>query len=287
MGGGDAHRMSDLKHCYIDDSIHDAYGFIALAFVFSSDDVCRDVESALISAGMDPAFEEYKSGVRMEGNARMQEVRHNLLGVIRMRTKVAVVVAARDNEVSLGMQCLQALQSIAIRNGISCDGLKVYVDEGIFRSSRHAEIELAKFDYLSKVAISPCEKSHLCRGIQLADLVAHTLSQAVRDGVSERPRMIDAGGADSGYEDDLKLPLSDLLVAGFSYSIICRPMVWAGNAFDPATDPLIIDPDSDGVGYGLYPEALGWGVQVSQHVPDNVRAAVAKVLGRIWRGCWH
>lgn len=287
MGAGDLRRMSDFKHCYVDDSIHDAYGFIVLAFVFCSDDACPDVELALISAGMDPAFEEYKSGVRMDGNFRMQEARDKLLRVVRTRAKVAVVVAARDNEISLGMQCLQALQSITIRNGIACDGLNVHVDEGIFHSSRHAEIELAKFGYLSSISLFPCEKSHICRGIQLADLVAHTLSQAVRDGVSESPRMIDAGGADSGYEDDVKIPLSDLLVAGFSYSIICRQMVWAGDAFDPATDPLIIDPDSDGMSYGLYPEALGWGVQVSQRVPDNVRAAVAKVLGRIWRGCWH
>jgi hypothetical protein len=289
MGGGedDAVESGELKYCYVDDSIHESCGFVVLSFVFSKSDLDSQVKSVLTSCEMNPELDEYKSGVRMDMNPKMQAARDRLFKVVRGHAKVGVVIAERHHETSLGMQCLQALQSMLIRNGISVDGLNVYVDEGVFRSYSEASTELSKFKFLAKAKFFPCEKSHVRRGIQIADLVAHTLAQAVRDGLSENPRYVEVGGAESGFEDDGRFPLSDLLIAQFGYSIICRSMVRAGISFDPATDPLVVDIDSDVTSYGLYPEVLGWGVQVSQAVSDRVRIAVSKMLGRIWRGCMH
>lgn len=275
------------KYCYVDDSIHDNFDFIALAFVFSDIDLDDYVQSALKAANLDPASAEYKSGVRMDRNPAMQIARDGLIRVVRNHVKVGLVIAQRHHDASLGRQCMQALQSILIRNGISPKDLRVHVDEGIFTSRAQAAQIAQKFIFLSEISLFPCEKSHVCRGIQVADLVAHTLSQVVRDGVSESPRLIDAGGAANGYEEGEMLLLSDLLIAGFGYSMLRRSMVLEGQEFDPATDPIILALDEDATSYGLYPEALGWGVQVSQQVPDVVRNAVFKMLGRIWLGCMH
>jgi hypothetical protein len=113
------------------------------------------------------------------------------------------------------------------------------------------------------------------------------LSQVVREGITGDIRAVDVGGPNSGYEGDAILPLSDIILAGFRYSILRRGLVQEGDEFDPATDPLLFELDEDTTSYGLNPETLGWGVQVSQKVPDDVRYAVSKMLGRIWLGCMH
>jgi hypothetical protein len=95
------------------------------------------------------------------------------------------------------------------------------------------------------------------------------------------------GGADNGYAEGTMMPLSEFLLAKFRYRILARRMAYDGEEFDPATDPVIIGPDDDPVTYGQYPEAVGWGIQVSQEISDAVRQAVFRTLDRIWLGCMH
>ena len=101
--------IEQLTHCYVDDSIHDSFGFIVLAFVFSSYDLDTPVRAALAVAGLDPEREEFKSGVRMDRNPAMQAARAQLIAVIREHAHVGVVIARRHHIVPLGKQCLQAL----------------------------------------------------------------------------------------------------------------------------------------------------------------------------------
>jgi hypothetical protein len=277
-----------LTHCYVDDSIHDALGFVALAFVFSAVDLDDPVRGALVAAGLDPEREEFKSRARMDSNPAMQAAREKLLDVIGKHAYVGVVIARRRHHlVPLGKQCLQALQSILIRNGIPPRGLTVHVDENIFSSPAEAMVILRLFRFLAPIELRPCEASHRCRGIQAADLIAHTFSQVVREGVTGSPKLIDVGGPDNGYAEGTMMPLSEFLLATIRYKILARRLAYEGEDFDPATDPVIIGPDDDPVIYGQNPEALGWGVQVAQETPDPVRQAVFKTLDRIWLGCMH
>jgi hypothetical protein len=279
--------IEQLTHCYVDDSIHDSFGFIVLAFVFSSYDLDTPVREALVAAGLDPEREEFKSGVRMDRNPAMQAARAQLIAVIREHAHVGVVIARRHHIVPLGKQCLQALQSILIRNGISPKGLRVYVDDEIFSSRGQAQAIHRVFRFFAPIELFPCEVSHTCRGIQAADLVAHTLSQVVREGVTGTPKLIDVGGPDNGYAEGTMMPLSEFLLAQFRSKILARRMAYEGEQFDPATDPVIIGPDDDPANYGQYPEAVGWGVHVAQETPDAVRHAVFKMLDRVWLGCMH
>ena len=279
--------IEQLTHCYVDDSIHDSFGFIVLSFVFSSYDLDTPVREALVAAGLDPEREEFKSGVRMDRNPAMQAARAKLIAVVREHAHVGVVIARRHHIVPLGKQCLQALQSILIRNGISPKGLRVYVDDEIFSSRRQAQAIHRVFRFLAPIELFPCEVSHTCRGIQASDLVAHTLSQVVREGVTGTPKLIDVGGPDNGYAEGTMMPLSEFLLAQFRSKILARRMAYEGEQFDPATDPVIIGPDDDPANYGQYPEAVGWGIQVAQETPDAVRHAVFKMLDRVWLGCMH
>jgi hypothetical protein len=180
-------EIERLKYRYVDDSIHDSLGFIALAFVFSTHDLDAPVRDALAAAGLDPEREEFKSGVRMDRHPAMQATREKLVDMVRKHAYVGVVIAHRHYIVPLGKQCLQALQSILIRNGISPAGLHVHVDQEIFSSPGEAKAILGAFRFLTPIDLFACEVSHTRRGIQAADLVAHTFSQIVREGITGTP----------------------------------------------------------------------------------------------------
>lgn len=274
-------------HCFIDDSHHDALGFIVLAFVFAPTDLDAEVRAALAAAGLDPERQEFKSSARMDADPAMQEARQNIVRTLPEETKVAIAVCRRDHTVPLGKQCLQALQSILIRSGLSPDGLIVHVDQAIFHHRAQAQTQHAFFSFLAPVVLMPTEDSLKCRGIQVADLMAHSFAQVVREGVTDKPKLIGVGGPDTGYADGDTMSLSEVVLNHLRYKILVRGIVEAGQPFDPATDPVVLGPDEDPTSYGMYPEAIGWGVQIAQQQSDKVRRAVGRMLDRIWLGCGH
>jgi hypothetical protein len=117
-------------------------------------------------------------------------------------------------------------------------------------------------------------------------LIAHTIAQVVREGVSAQPKLIDVGPDFEGGKS-YAIPLSEELLGYLRRWILVRGVVEGGEFFDPATDPVIIGPNDDVTIYGQYPEAMGWGVQIAPELSDQVRLAVARMLNRIWLGCAH
>jgi hypothetical protein len=276
-------------HCYIDESIHETLGFVALAYVFAAEDLNDSVAAALAASGIDPEREEFKSGARMVDNLRMRTARDALLDVINKRTAVAVVFAPRHPFFlpPLGKQCLQALQSVLIRNAIQPHGLEIHIDQGIFASPREAEQLVALFRFLRPATFRTMEVSNRCRRIQLADLLAHTFAQIVREATTDTPKLIDVGGPDTGYAEGTQMPLSTWLLMGIRYVILARRMVSEGEDFDPASDPVILGPNDDPVRYGQNPESFGWGIQVAPEASETLRLAVRRSLERIYLGCMH
>ena len=269
-------RRSDLTQCYIDESIHEALGFVTVSFVFAAEDLNTVVSSALASAGLDPGREEFKSGARMKGDTRMGVVRKKLIDIINAHTRVAVVFAPYPHRVPLGKQCLRALQSTLIRNGIRPEGLTIHVDHGIFPSRAEAERLIGLFRFLKPATFRPDETSHVCQGIQLADLIAHTFALIIRGTIT---------GSKLTKARDSNLSQSRL--ASIRYSILARCTVSEQQAFDSATDPVVIGPEDDPAEHALHPEVLGWGVQVAPEAPDSLRGAVRGMLDRVWLGCMH
>lgn len=272
-------RAKGRTHCYVDESIHEMLGFVAVAFVFASEDLDPVVSSALVSAGLDPACEEFKSGARMEGNARMQAARQALLRIVCDHTDVAVVFAPRHHCVPIGKQCLQALQSVFVRNGIRPEVLTLHVDQGIFPSPVEADRLIGLFPFLKAATFRLEQASHVCRGIQLADLIAHIFAQIIREALTGIPKLIS--------EEGTQIRLSVLLLEPIRYAILARRFVSEGQDFDPATDPVVLGPDDDPLEYGLHPEAFGWGVQVAPEAPEPLRRAIREMLDRVWLGCMH
>lgn len=280
-------KLNKFDHCYIDESIHDSVGVVVTAFIFSDNDFEQEVTEALRKAGLNPPQDEFKSSVRMDMNKSMRKVRSNLLALAGFKSRIAVFFGPfyRPN---LGRQTLQALQSVLVRNAIRPNSLIVHFDEEIFPSVTEANRLHSLFHSLKGCEINGSEDSNNCVGIQVADAVAHSFGQIIKESITNKEKMVDIGGPSSGYPKGTKAPLGWSLLMNLRYALFTRPVIFNGEAYPIESDPVVIDPEKDDpVNFCQHPTLLGWGVQVAPEADANLRQAVEKALGKLWLGCIH
>lgn len=276
-----------LTHCYVDESVHEEAGFVATGFVFAGKEFEQDVECTLRDAGVSPREEELKSSARMDSNPAMRAARDAILGLAGTKTSVAVSVGPYDRR-TVGKQCLQALQSVVLRNGVSVASLQIHFDEGIFPTEAEATRLHDLFVSLRGAEIHPREDSRLVLGIQVADVVAHSFGQILKAAVSGNSKEVEIGGPNTGYPEGTTAPLGWALLMNLRYALFTRPMVYEGAEYPPATDPVIVDSvHDDPVEYGQHPVLLGWGIQVAPESSFELRRAAESAFGRLWLGCVH
>lgn len=273
--------------CYVDESIHISCGFVATALVFATRSLEGAVAAELRSAGLVPGKDEFKSRSRMDRNPRMREVRDRLIALAGSRARVAVVFGPFDRR-TVGKQSLQALQSTLVRNGIRPSRVRVYFDRGIFQSAKDATRLHRLFSFLQACKIHPEEDSCIRLGIQVADAVAHSFAQVLKEKLTGRVKEVDIGGPGTGYPDGLKAPLGWSLLMSLRNALMTRPVIQGGGRYSAATDPVVLDPEfDDPVTYGQHPVLLGWGIQVAPEAADPLRQGVEQGFGKIWLGCIH
>jgi hypothetical protein len=276
-----------MMHCYVDESVHDSCGFVAMAFIFAGESFEKTVEKALREAGLSPSSDEFKSSARMDSDPRMQLARNGLLALAGSKAKVAVFFGT-FNRMLLGKQTLQALQSVVVRNGIDPSTLSVYCDEAIFPSEKEALRLHSLFHFLSQCTIYPIEDSRKRLGIQVADAVAYNFGRILKEELTGKQKFVDIGGPGTGYEEGTLAPLGWELLMTLRYGLLTRPMVQGGEPYNPGIDPVVLDPENDDpVAYGQHPVLLGWGVQTAPEADDTLRQGVERAFGRIWLGCIH
>jgi hypothetical protein len=262
-------------------------GFVVTAFVFTGGQFNREVARTLQAAGLTPHRDEFKSSARMDSNASMRVARDGLLALAGSKARVVVFFGPYMRE-TIGKHSLQALQSTLIRNGIRPSRLNVYFDEDIFSSNREAARLHRLFHFLRPARIHSRVNSRLTLGIQVADAVAHSFGQILKEELTGQPKMIDIGGPETGYATGTKAPLGWFLLMTLRHALMTRPMVYNSEEYFAASDPVVLDPIyDDPVNYGQHPVLLGWGVQVAPEASGDLRQAVERALGRIWLGCIH
>jgi hypothetical protein len=276
-----------LSHCYVDESVHAALGFVASAFVFTEGDFESQVEHALLEAGLNPHEEEIKSSARMDTIPAMRAARDAILDLAGSKTRIAVCVGPYDRQ-TIGKHCLQALQSVLLRNALTPASLDIHFDEDIFPSDAEARRLHQLFLFLSGARIHPRENSRLVLGIQVADVVAHSFGQILKAEISGDAKMIEIGGPNTGYAEGTTAPLGWSLLMSLRYALFTRPMAYKGEAYSVASDPVVLDPiHDDPADYGQHPVILGWGIQVAPESKPELRQAVERSLGKLWLGCIH
>jgi len=280
-------RSDKFTHCFIDESIYDSVGIVVTAFIFTDDIFSEDVTEALRKAGFNPPQDEFKSSARMDTNEKMRKGRENILALAGNKSKIAVFFGPFHRS-HLGRQTFQALQSVLTRNAIQPELLSVHFDEKIFPSQKEADRLHALFHPLKGCKIFACEDSRICVGIQVADAVAHSFGQIIKESLTDTRKMIDIGGLNTGYPEGTEAPLGWSLLMNLRYALFTRPVVYKGESYPAASDPVVIDPmRDDPVNFGIHPILLGWGVQVAPEADTELRQAVDKELGRLWLGCIH
>jgi len=283
--------MKDSKRaftaCYVDESIHIACGFVVIAFVFARGRLDDAVAHVLRDVGLTPGQDEFKSSARMDSNARMRAARDGLLGVAGSEAAVAVFFGQCDRS-DLGKHSLQALQSTLVRNGIRPSRLDVYFDSEIFPSGEEAARLHRLFYPLRACRIHPQEDSRLRLGIQVADAVAHSFGQILKEQLTGKEKLVDIGGPGTGYPKGTKANLGWTLLMSLRHALLTRPMEYNGERYNGAIDPVVLDPvNDDPTVYGEHPVLIGWGVQVAPDAEEKLREGVEHAFGRIWLGCIH
>ena len=280
-------RTGTLTQCYVDESVQSARGFVVTSFVFANGKFDREVAETLRGVGLTPRRDEFKSSIRMNSNPRMRAARDKLLSLAGSQARVAVFFGPYERA-TICKHSLQALQSILVRNGIRPSRLTVYFDEDIFRSEKEAVRLHELFRFLRAVCIHPQENSQLRLGIQVADAVAHSFGQILKEELTGKHKLIDIGGPNMGYAPGTTEPLGWSLLMTLRNALMTRPMVYDKGEYMAAADPVVLDPvRDDPSNYGQHPILLGWGVQVAPEAEADLRQAVERALGRIWLGCIH
>jgi len=273
---------------FVDESIHDGLGFVVTALVVPQSGVEDRVASALRNNGFLPEVDEFKSGAPMGSDPRMQRVREAILDIAATETKIAVFISPAAERNELGSEILRTLALVERRNGLSQGGLRVVLDQGLFRSRAHAEAEIPKVTLPVAVVIEAEQDSKRRLGLQIADAVAHTVAQILRQELAAQKKTITIG-LEHGYEDGTEVELGWVFLMSLRHAFFTRQLAYAhdGDKVDPERNPVVIGHDDDPAVFGQHPQLHGWGVFISDTMDPEVGRAAKALFEKIWLGCIH
>jgi hypothetical protein len=251
---------------YFDESIHPRGGFILGAYVFGPDPAPR-VTAALRSVGLDPDTDEFKSSARMTERPALQALRGELQQILYPDYRYGVVVTADSDRVALGKEALVGLNKICRANGISSE--TAYFDRGIFTSTTRAEQITQSLGISDICEVRPEQDSRVVKGLQLADLVAHTCATMLLDALGLVRKYVKAG-PNSGYDPDLGLEL------GFELWATVRHQFFNGGL------PSNVQSNED-----LVVEVGAYGLHIAESCRPELRDAAVSRFAKQYLGCIH
>jgi hypothetical protein len=255
---------------YVDESINDALGFMATAFVFSESDLTEPVSQALAAVGLVPGTDEFKSGRHMASRPEMRSLRDALLSIAASTTKIAILISPASQRHKSGTLVLSTLSNVVRTNGIKAEHLEVFFDQGLVRSidARNSVDDLRG---AARCELRPEQDSRSAEGLQVADAVAHSVAQVLREEMADLTKMIPLG-PDNGYDESIEAPLGWTLRMTLRSSFFVAPLV-----IEKGQDPNEV----------LNADLLGWGVFVSDDLEEGVRGAAHRAFDKLWLGCVH
>lgn len=249
--------VSDMN-IYIDESIHDKYGFILIAYVLCAKDPRDELQKILSHHGL----AEFHASEKIRKNKAMQEVRQNFLSYINLNCKWGVMILPNNNRFTLLSDLLSMLSEMQ-KNGL-VESSDLYLDEGIITKQDLPEIEKIEFVHSVKIC-----NSVIVHGIQLADLVAALCGVRLREEIGQNAKFLQYG-ADSGYDPPIEAEIGYELWASLRYSMLHAP-----TAFGEGMPSM-----------AMYP-TYGYGFFLSGNCSDDLRKKADKTFGAIYLGCMH
>lgn len=242
---------------YVDESIHERGGFIAIAAVVSDEPIQSIMDEALLASGLVPGQDEFKSCMKMRGNEAAQLLRSRVRGILNTQCKVAIAICAITERPDLMSYAGRLVKQIAESEGFE-SGV-VYFDGGMKRKSLD----------LPPGWTSECDcDSRLVAGIQLADGAAHNVAMMILGELGLFNKTVPM--RDFYPDDDGEIPVAWEL--------------WASTRYALASSVPVSGYDEEG---WCEPSMKPFGLLVSDECSDEVKAAVEKRLSSVWVGCIH
>ena len=256
-----------MPYIYFDESHRPLGGFCLGAFVVLEQDPTEAVRTALSSAGLVPGKDEYKSRNNHSQDPRYLELRESLFRILTWGS-VGVMVIPYSERATLGREALSALAYMTRENelGAGC----VYFDQGLFRSISEARSRAVDAGVEDAFELHFEHNSVTTYGIQLADLVAHTTSVMLMAQLGCIAKTVKAG-PNSGYDEDLDLPLEFELWSRLRYHFMSRSLTEPEHA--AAAEAGVVDTRG----------ALYISTSCSATLADSARARFA----HMYLGCIH
>jgi hypothetical protein len=252
---------------YFDESIHERAGFILGAYVYSAEDISPLVNDCLISLGLRPGEDEFKSSSLMIEDERQRKLRDMLKQLLK-NVKIGLVVVPSMEREDLGVEALRGLKKISDANGLTSQHQEVYFDEGIIFKNQIETIR--DFDLDTFCSLFFDKDSRKIGGLQLADLVAHTLSVMLLETLGFVKKTVKVGH-NSGYDPDLDVELGFELWASIRYSFFTQDKI------DLEADPI----------EGITLETKPYAVHTSSSCTSALCEAVQERFGTMYIGCIH
>jgi hypothetical protein len=218
-------------------------------------------------------------GVRQESNPqsptayssvrypKMMDVRNDLKAIITS-CQIGLVLLPIEQRQNIGIETFKGLKKILDSNDFGKD-IEIYVDENYFKSKKIGE------EFGQKIGLDNYElflevDSIKVKGIQIADLVAHTFATMLLEQLGLIDKKVKAG-ENSGYDPDLEIELGFELWASIRYSMIGK-----------------VDMERFEVGDGQ-PIKLTepYGFYISSFCDENLQKNGKERFGEIYLGCIH
>jgi hypothetical protein len=252
---------------YIDDSVHERGNFIISGIVVTKTDIEEKIKESLIKHGFNPEIDEFKSGLNYKKHPKMMDVRNDLKAIITS-CQIGLVLLPIEQRQNIGIETFKGLKKIIDSNDFGKD-IEIYVDENYFKSKKIGE------EFGQKIGLDNYElflevDSIKVKGIQIADLVAHTFATMLLEQLGLIDKKVEAG-ENSGYDPDLEIELGFELWASIRYSIIGK-----------------VDMERFEVGDGQPIKITEpYGVYISSFCDENLQKNGKERFGEIYLGCIH
>lgn len=258
-----------MPNFYFDESIQTKAQVIVGAYVYGAD-AEGAVTSAIERVGHRPGIDEFKSSARMSERPEQVRLRDEILEVTRTY-RIGILVAPLAERADLGRLALEGLDQIARANALAGTvELMADLDEGLFSSPQAASRVIEMSAVHGYCAVRPEQDSRQVKGLQLADLVAHTAGIMLLDSLGLVTKTVKAG-PNSGYDEDLDIDLGFEMWAGLRYQFF-------------RSGPV---PDQDEIYNGALMQVGLNGLYVAPSCSDRLRAAAEGRFGQCFVGCIH
>lgn len=264
-------RMKDSGYIYYDDSKHPDSGFYLGAFIYSDKDLNYIISEYISLCGMDANKDEFKSRLRKDKSPEQIELREYLKGLIGDIRIFVVISAPNENDFKISTK--HALINLIKNNQNDLKSkLDIFLDQGIFKNESDVDYKfLAEKLDSDSVKLNIEQDSIKIKGIQLADLIAHTCSIMLKESLGLINKTIKAGD-NSGYDPDTDIEI------GFE--------MWAGirnNFF--STPPC--QPDKWDSQLDFIAKVGKKGLFISDNCTDEIKIKGKERFGEMYLGCIH